>query len=56
MRGDRFLSIDGEPVDDMTALHLVMWDKQPGDTVTLRVNRTRWFSPPRELSYTMELH
>jgi uncharacterized iron-regulated protein len=55
MRGDRFLSIDGEPVDDMTDLRLAMWDKQPGDTVILRVSRTHWFSPPQELSYSIEL-
>ncbi len=55
MHGDTFLSIDGEPVDDLTDLRLVMWDKQPGDTVVLRVSRTRWFPPPQELSYTIEL-
>ena len=54
-RGDRFLSIDGEPIDDMTDLHLVMWDKKPGDTVILRISRTRWLLRPQELSYTIEL-
>jgi hypothetical protein len=54
-RGDRFLSIDGEPVEDMTDLRLAMWDKQPGDTVVLHVSRKRWFAAPQELSYTIEL-
>ena len=54
-RGDRFLSIDGEPVEDMTDLRLAMWDKQPGDTVILRVSRKRWFTATQELSYTIEL-
>jgi uncharacterized iron-regulated protein len=54
-RGDRFISIDGEPINDMMDLRLVMWDKQPGDTVTLEISRTRWFSQPQELSYTIEL-
>ncbi len=54
-RGDRFLSVDGVPVDDMTDLHLVMWDKQPGDTVILRVHRDSWITAPQELSYTIEL-
>jgi uncharacterized iron-regulated protein len=53
--GDRFLSIDGEPVQDMTDLKLAMWDKQPGDTVTLRISRKRWLAAPRELSYSIEL-
>lgn len=55
LRGDRFLAIDGERVADMTDLHLAMWDKLPGETVTLRVSRKRWFFPPQELSYTIEL-
>jgi uncharacterized iron-regulated protein len=53
--GDRFLSIDGEPVQDMTDLKLAMWDKQPGETVTLRISRKRWLSAPRELSYSIRL-
>jgi uncharacterized iron-regulated protein len=55
-RGDRFLSIDGESVDTMTDLRVSMWDRQPGDTVILRVTRKRWFSPTQELSYTIELY
>ena len=55
-RGDRFLSIDGESVDTMTDLRVAMWNRQPGDTVILRVTRKRWFSPTQELSYTIELY
>jgi uncharacterized iron-regulated protein len=54
-QGDRFLSIDGDPIEDMTDLRLAMWDKQPGDTVILRVSRKRWLSPPQELDYTIVL-
>ena len=54
-KGDRFLSIDGERVTSMPELRLVTWDKQSGDTVLLRVSRSRWFRSPRELSYTIEL-
>jgi uncharacterized iron-regulated protein len=54
-QGDRFLSIDGEPVEDITDLRLAMWDKLPGDTVTLEVSRKRWFSAPQRLSYRIEL-
>jgi len=55
-KGDRFLSIDGEPVTSMTELRLATWDKLPGDTVTLRISRKRWFLPLQELSYNIELH
>jgi len=54
--GDRFLAIDGERIADMTDLRLAMWDKLPGDTVTLRVSRKRWFFPPQELSYSIVLN
>jgi uncharacterized iron-regulated protein len=54
-RGDRFLSIDGEPIEDITDLRLAMWDKLPGDTVTLEISRERWFSAPQQLSYSIEL-
>jgi len=55
MHGDRFLSINGEPLKDMTDLHLAMWDKQPGESVILQVSRKRWFSSPQQLSFTLEL-
>jgi hypothetical protein len=55
-RGDRLLSIDGEPVDTLSDLRVAMWNKQPGDTVILRVYRWRWFAAPQELSYTIELY
>jgi len=55
-QGDRFLSIDGEPIGDMTDLRLAMWDKLPGDTVTLEISRKRWFSAPQQLSFSIELH
>ena len=54
-RGDRLLSIDGEPLENMTDLHLAMWDKRPGDTVTVWIRRKHWFSAPQELSYTISL-
>jgi uncharacterized iron-regulated protein len=54
-RGDRFLDIDGKRIADMADLRLAMWDKLPGDSVTLRVSRSRWFLPSQELSYRIEL-
>jgi uncharacterized iron-regulated protein len=54
-RGDRLLSIDGEPVNNLTDLRLALWDKRPGDSVTLRIRRKHWFSAPQELSYSIKL-
>lgn len=40
-RGDRLLSIDGVGMTAMSDLRVMMWDKLPGDTVTLTVQRER---------------
>jgi uncharacterized iron-regulated protein len=53
--GDRFVSIDGEPVHDMTDLRLAMWDKRPGETVILEISRKRLLLQPQVLSYPIEL-
>ena len=54
-RGDRFYSIDEQPVEDMSDLRLMIWDKKPGDTVAVGIRRPRWFSSPEELAYTVRL-
>ncbi len=40
-RGDRLLSIDGVGLAAMSDLRVMMWDRLPGDTVTLTVRRER---------------
>ncbi len=37
--GDRLLAIDGEPVADLADVRTVMWEKMPGDHVTVTVRR-----------------
>jgi hypothetical protein len=32
-----------------------MWDKQPGDRVTLEIRRKRWFSGVKEMDFDLEL-
>ena len=54
-RGDRFLTINGEPVTCLADLRELVWNKQPGDTVTLAIQRKRWFRQPQELVYEIEL-
>jgi uncharacterized iron-regulated protein len=54
-RGDRVLSIDEIPVNDLSDVSAVMWDKKPGETVTLSVRRERWFVRPEELKYRIQL-
>lgn len=54
-KGDRILAINDVPVTDMADLRLVTWDKEPGDIVSLKILRQRWFLKPQELTYEIEL-
>jgi len=47
--GDRIASIDGQPVTGMADLKLLMWDKLPGEKITVEILRARWLSEPRLL-------
>lgn len=53
--GDRIASIDGEPVADLADLRVILWDKSPGDTITLEVTRKRWLSGARQLTRDLAL-
>jgi len=48
--GDQILSVDGQPVTNMADLMLVMWDKLPGDRITMEIRRKRWLSGTRQLT------
>ena len=54
--GDQILSIDGETITSMAELRIMMWDKQPGDQITLTVRRKHLFAPAEELSYQIILY
>jgi uncharacterized iron-regulated protein len=53
--GDRIASIDGQPVADLADLRVAMWDKSPGDAITLEVVRKRWLSGARQLTRELAL-
>jgi uncharacterized iron-regulated protein len=48
--GDHILSIDGQPIDSMADLRLVMWDKQPGDDIRVELQRRFLIFPGKTLS------
>jgi uncharacterized iron-regulated protein len=54
-KGDQILSIDDEAITNMADLRVMMWDKQPGDEITLTIRRKHWFNPAEELSYQITL-
>jgi uncharacterized iron-regulated protein len=54
-RGDRIVSLNGEPVQDMADVELVMWNKQPGNRVKVEVRRRSWFLPAKPLWFEVTL-
>jgi len=53
--GDVIAAINAEPVTSVADLRLIMWDKKPGDRLTLKIQRKRWFAGVKELSIDLEL-
>jgi S1-C subfamily serine protease len=53
--GDRIMSIDNETINSMADLRLALWDKQPGDTISVDILRKRWFSTGKTRTYVMTL-
>jgi uncharacterized iron-regulated protein len=53
--GDRLVSIDGQAITSMAELKLAIWDKHPGDRVTLGISRKRWIFPRKALTVDVEL-
>ena len=54
-KGDQILSIDGEAVTNMADLRVIMWDRQPGDEISLTIQRKHWFAQDEELSFQITL-
>lgn len=53
--GDQILAINEQKITKMADLRVMMWDKNPGDEITLRIRRQHWLSPTEELSYLLIL-
>ena len=53
--GDRLVAIDAQPIGGMEELRLAMWDKRPGDRVSLEISRKAWIFPARAMSLDIEL-
>lgn len=55
-KGDRLLSIDGQPVPQMAELKIALLDKSPGDKVQVKVQRAGWFGGHKELGFEVVLY
>ena len=53
--GDRITAIDSKAINNTTDLRLALWDKQPGDTVSIDTVRKHLFLPDKTLSYELTL-
>jgi len=53
--GDRISAIDSNTINNTTDLRLALWDKQPGDTVSIDIVRKRLLLPDKHLSYQLTL-
>jgi hypothetical protein len=54
--GDRLLSVDGQDVESMADLKIVLLDKNPGDKLPVRVQRKGWFGSDKELGFEVTLY
>lgn len=54
-KNDLILSVDGQPVEDINDLKVLLMDKVPGDTVKVRILRSQALLPDRELELEVEL-
>ncbi|SCZ57317.1 ChaN family lipoprotein [Thiohalomonas denitrificans] len=52
---DRMVQIDGQPIDNTTDVQLALLDGDPGDTVTLTVERGRWLAGSEQVEYSVTL-
>jgi aminopeptidase N len=54
-KNDVILSVDGQAVEDINDLKIILLDRNPGDTVKIRVLRPQVLLPDRELELDVEL-
>ena len=54
-KGDQILSINEQKITNLANLRVMMWDKKPGDEISLMIQRLHWFSSPEELSLRLTL-
>lgn len=54
-KGDQILSINEQKITNLANLRVMMWDKKPGDEISLMIKRPHWFSSPEELSLRLTL-
>jgi uncharacterized iron-regulated protein len=54
-KGDWIMSVDGQPIQTMSDLKVSLWNRQPGDHVSLEVRREGWFGSMQHRYYELQL-
>jgi uncharacterized iron-regulated protein len=54
-RGDRLLAINGFAVDSVAGVRALLWDRSPGDRISVSMSRDRMLLPPEERELDLEL-
>jgi uncharacterized iron-regulated protein len=54
-RGDRLLAIDGSAVDSVSGVRALLWDRLPGERISVSLSRERLLLPPEERELGLEL-
>ncbi len=53
--GDRILALNGEPVDRYADVLVELWNKKPGERVTVQVRRAGWLAGDKDMSFDVSL-
>ncbi len=54
-KGDYFITLNGEKIARFGDVKSALWDRKPGDTVTVRVRRGHWLLGDKELVFKVTL-
>ncbi len=54
-QGDWILSLNGERVEQYADVKIALWNKKPGEQVTVQVRRARWLVGEKEMSFEVSL-
>src|SRR5699024_4923128 len=52
---DELISLDGHPSSNMSDVKEIMWDKKPGDEVTVKVRRGALIGKDKQLEFKVKL-
>jgi uncharacterized iron-regulated protein len=54
-KGDELVAIDGVPITDMNGVRALLWDRKPGDVISVTTRRAHLISAPETADVRIEL-